>query len=47
MFKRLKLRFRDMRTLSQLISGADEQAHKQGEQKPGAKHLIQTLVRRA
>ncbi|GAA6136815.1 hypothetical protein NBRC116583_05620 [Arenicella sp. 4NH20-0111] len=40
MFKRLMLRFRDMKTISKLISGADEQAHISGEEKPGAEHFV-------
>lgn len=40
MFKRLLLRFRDMKTLAKLISGADEQANAMGEEKPGAEHFV-------
>lgn len=40
MFKRLMLRFRDMKTLSKLISGADEQANMSGEENPGAEHYV-------
>ena len=40
MFKRLMLRFRDMKTISKLISGADEQANISGEEKPGAEHFV-------
>ncbi len=34
-FKRLRFRLQDMRTISKLISGADEQARLMGEEKPG------------
>ena len=40
MFKRLMLRFRDIKTISNLISGADKQAHISGEEKPGAEHFV-------
>lgn len=40
MFKRIRLRIQDMRTLSRLISGADEQAHRNGEDEPGAEHYL-------
>ncbi len=40
MFKRILIRFRDMKTISQLISGADEQANISGEEKPGAEHYV-------
>lgn len=40
MFKRIRLRFRDMKTISQLIAGADEQANISGEEKPGAEHFV-------
>jgi len=40
MFKRFMLRFRDMKTISKLISGADEQANISGEEKPGAEHYV-------
>jgi ATP-dependent Clp protease ATP-binding subunit ClpA len=40
MFKRLKLRIRDIKTISKLISGADEQAHLNGEDAPGAEHYL-------
>ena len=40
MFKRLMLRFRDMKTISKLISGADKQANISGEEKPGAEHYV-------
>ncbi len=40
MFKRLQLRLRDIRTISKLISGADEQAHMNGEEQPGAEHYL-------
>ncbi len=38
--KRLRLRFQDMRTISKLISGADEQALLTGEHEPGAEHFL-------
>lgn len=40
MFKRIKQRIQDMRTIAKLISGADAQAHLQGEEKPGAEHFL-------
>lgn len=40
MFKRLKLRFQDMRTLAKLIPGAELEARKMGEEKPGAEHYL-------
>lgn len=40
MFKRILLRFRDMKTIGKLISGADEQANCLGEEKPGAEHFV-------
>lgn len=40
MFKRILLRFHDMKTISNLISGADEQANISGEEKPGAEHYV-------
>jgi len=40
MFKRLRLRIRDMKTISRLISEADKQAHKNGEDEPGAEHFL-------
>ncbi len=40
MFKRLKLRILDMKTIGKLISGADEQAHMNGEDEPGAEHFL-------
>ncbi len=40
MLKRIKLRIRDMKTISQLISGADEQANKLGDIEPGAEHYV-------
>lgn len=40
MFRRLKLRIRDMKTIGKLISGADEQAHINGEEEPGAEHFL-------
>lgn len=45
MFKRLKLRFRDIRTINKLIPGADEQAHLMGEQKPGAEHFLLSALK--
>lgn len=40
MFKRILLRFRDMKTIGKLIPGADEQANLLGEEKPGAEHFV-------
>lgn len=40
MFKRLKLRIRDTRTISKLIPGADKQALLMGETSPGAEHFM-------
>lgn len=40
MFKRLLLRFQDMKTIGKLIPGADEQANLMGEEKPGAEHFV-------
>ncbi len=45
MFKRFRLRLRDMRTISKLISGADEQAHMMGEEKPGAEHYLLSALK--
>ncbi|MCU7928295.1 MAG: Clp protease N-terminal domain-containing protein [Candidatus Thiodiazotropha sp. (ex Dulcina madagascariensis)] len=45
MFKRIKLRILDMRTISKLISGADEEAHNNGEDKPGAEHYLLSALR--
>lgn len=44
-FKRLRLRLRDMRTISKLISGADEQAHMMGEEEPGAEHYLLSALK--
>jgi len=40
MFKRLKLRLQDMKTIKALITGADEQANLLGEEEPGAEHFL-------
>jgi len=40
MFKRIKLRIQDMKTISKLISGADKQANVRGEEEPGAEHYL-------
>ena len=40
MFKRLRLRLQDMKTISQLISGADQQANLCGKEEPGAEHFV-------
>jgi len=40
MFKRIKLRIQDMKTITKLISGADEQANILGEEEPGAEHFV-------
>lgn len=45
MLKRVLLRFRDMKTISKLIQGADEQAHMMGEEKPGAEHFVLSALK--
>ncbi|MES9926518.1 MAG: Clp protease N-terminal domain-containing protein, partial [Candidatus Thiodiazotropha sp. 6PDIVS] len=40
MFKRILLRFHDMKTIGKLIPGADKEANMVGEEKPGAEHFI-------
>ena len=45
MFKRIKLRIKDMKTISKLISGADEQAHINGEEEPGAEHYLLSALK--
>lgn len=40
MFKRFTLRIGDMKTISRLIAGADEQARISGEEEPGAEHFL-------
>jgi len=40
MFNRIRLRFQDIKTISKLISGADEQAHINGDEMPGAEHFL-------
>lgn len=40
MFNRIRLRLRDMKTISKLISGADEQANILGDEEPGAEHFV-------
>ncbi|MGV2871378.1 Clp protease N-terminal domain-containing protein [Colwellia sp. E150_009] len=40
MFKRLKLYFKDIKTLGKLIPGAEKQANIMGEEKPGAEHFV-------
>jgi len=45
MFKRIRLRIRDMMTISKLISGADEQAHISGETEPGAEHYLLSALK--
>ncbi len=40
MFKRVRLRLRDMKTISKLITGADKHANSFGEEKPGAEHFV-------
>lgn len=45
MFKRLLLRFRDMKTLAKLIPGAEEEAKAMGEQKPGAEHFVLSALK--
>lgn len=45
MFKRIRLRIQDMKTINKLISGADEQAHISGEEKPGAEHYLLSALK--
>ena len=45
MFKRILLRFRDMRTVTTLIDGADKQASLLGEDKPGAEHFVLSALK--
>jgi len=40
MFKRIKLRIRDIGTINALCSGAEKQAHENGEAFPGAEHFL-------
>lgn len=40
MFKRIKLRLRDMKTISKLCSGAEKESHKLGDEEPGAEHFV-------
>lgn len=40
MFKRILLRFRDIKTIGKLIPGADEIANMMGKEKPGAEHFV-------
>jgi len=40
MFNRIKLRFSDMGTIKALCLGAEKQAHKNGEEAPGAEHFL-------
>jgi ATP-dependent Clp protease ATP-binding subunit ClpA len=40
MFKRILLRFRDIKTIGKLIPGADKEANMLGEEKPGAEHFV-------
>ncbi len=40
MFRRFRQRLRDMRTISQLCSGAEAHALRGGEQAPGAEHFL-------
>lgn len=40
MFKRLLLRFQDMKTIGKLISGAEEEARTAGKVEPGAEHFV-------
>jgi ATP-dependent Clp protease ATP-binding subunit ClpA len=45
MFKRIRLRIQDMKTIGKLISGADEQAHISGEEEPGAEHYLLSALK--
>ncbi len=40
MFKRLRLRIQDIKTINKLIPGADKQARMSGEEEPGAEHFL-------
>lgn len=40
MFKRIKLRIQDIKTINKLIPGADAQARMSGEEEPGAEHFL-------
>lgn len=40
MLDRIKLRIQDMKTVSELITGADKHANNLGEEEPGAEHFI-------
>lgn len=40
MLKRIRLRLQDMKTISKLISGADEQANLLGDEESGAEHFV-------
>ncbi len=45
MLKKIRLRIQDMKTISKLISGADEQAHISGEEEPGAEHFLLSALK--
>lgn len=45
MLKRIKLRIQDMKTISQLITGADEAANNLGEEDPGAEHFVLSALK--
>lgn len=40
MFKRILLRFRDMKTIAKLIPGADREANSMGQETAGAEHFV-------
>lgn len=44
MFKRVLMRFRDIKTIGKLVPGADEQANLVGEEKPGAEHFVLSAI---
>lgn len=44
MFKRLRLRIRDMRTISALFQAADKHAHQNGEDMSGAEHFLLAAI---
>lgn len=45
MFKRIKLRLRDMSTIGKLIPGAEQEAHMMGEEEPGAEHFLLSALK--
>ena len=45
MFKRVKLRLKDIRTIGQLIKGEDKIANIMGEEKPSAEHFLLSALK--